>query len=496
MAASAPAFDLCGVRVVQDPVKGKVVRSERPFAPGHVIFREQAFVAASWSTDVCSKCEELPSSGSGQASSADSGPGCECERTGTPKPMYSSKLQATAGRRAVVVNVMKTVDGIDEVDRARCILKCLAMYERDVYALDEVLSLAWAAQQRAMDAALQLRRQLPGIFPQGFSDAQMARLIGVLNTNAHELETLGGSGLFLSACRMEHSCRPNCSFTTFDSTLWVTAIRAVAPGDALSIDYGNFFYRPTLERRESLLDSYGFVCTCEACVTTADPTRAVHCVSGTTCSEGLMLPSPVRNSTVAGKSSALDHLQFEWRCQTCGTVADAGERTRILAAEQELIENEFPQSLDEVDLVVRRRVLHERHYLLFWALDSIGCEAAGRATAQRSRQELSQVWQRIIACMNVVVPAAHHEKIIYYDNLAQVQVVLGDLAAASRAYARAYETSCLVSGTDCSPTRKLLRLMETPPKTAEELRQLYAAEAQHRQRPSSDVEDEDTSDDE
>ena len=36
--------------------------------------------------------------------------------------------------------------------------------------------------------------------------------------------------------------------------------------------------------------------------------------------------------------------------------------------------------------------------------------------------------------------------------------------------------------------------MEKPPKTAEELRQLYAAEAQHRQRPSNEVEDGEMSD--
>ncbi|RLN50153.1 hypothetical protein BBJ29_005271 [Phytophthora kernoviae] len=468
MAASALAFDACGVRVAQDPVKGKVVFSERAFQPGQVIFSELAFVAAPWSTDLC----------------------------GGSKSMYSPRLQDSVGRRNVVVGIMKSMDEIEEVDRARCILKCLAMYERDAHALDEVLGLAWVGQERATSAALQLRRQLPDIFPSRFSDQQMATLIGVLNTNSHELENLGGSGLFLSACRMEHNCMPNCSFTTFDSTLWMTAIRPIAPGDALSIDYGNFFYRPTPERQASLFESYGFVCTCDACVSLPDPTRAVHCLSGN-CPQGVMLPYPVR---AANSSVGAHQLQFEWRCQTCGKIADSNGQTQILAAEQDLLENGFPETLDEVDAVVRRGVLHERHYLLFWALDSIGCEAAATTSFQaetemaQHRRALAQVWERIIAHMNVVVPTAHHEKTIYYDNLAQVQVVLGDLAAASQAYARAYDISCLVSGTDCSPTRKLQRLMERPPQTAEELRQLYAAEAQHRQRPASEADDEDMSD--
>ncbi|RLN21298.1 hypothetical protein BBO99_00004276 [Phytophthora kernoviae] len=466
MAASALAFDACGVRVAQDPVKGKVVFSERAFQPGQVIFSELAFVAAPWSTDLCGGCEELRSSAATASTVNVSTPSkhrCHCERTGSSKSMYSPRLQDSVGRRNVVVGIMKSMDEIEEVDRARCILKCLAMYEQDAHALDEVLDLAWAGQERATSAALQLRRQLPDIFPSGFSDQQMATLIGVLNTNSHELENLGGSGLFLSACRMEHNCMPNCSFTTFDSTLWMTAIRPIAPGDALSIDYSNFFYRPTPERQASLFESYGFACTCDACVSLPDPTRAVHCLSGN-CPQGVMLPYP------------------------------------ILAAEQDLLENGFPETLDEVDAVVRRGVLHERHYLLFWALDSIGCEAAATTSFQaetemaQHRRALAQVWERIIAHMNVVVPTAHHEKTIYYDNLAQVQVVLGDLAAASQAYARAYDISCLVSGTDCSPTRKLQRLMERPPQTAEELRQLYAAEAQHRQRPASEADDEDMSD--
>ncbi|KAG7396409.1 hypothetical protein PHYBOEH_002277 [Phytophthora boehmeriae] len=497
MAASAPAFDVCGVRVAQDPVKGKVVFSERAFQPGQVIFSELAFVAAPWSTDLCGGCEELRSSTATASSANASSPSkhrCHCERTGSPKVMYSPRLQDNVGRRNVVVGIMKTMDGIEEVDRARCILKCLAMYERDPQALDEVLSLTWAGQERATSAALQLRRQLPDIFPSGFSDQQMATLIGVLNTNSHELENLGGSGLFLSACRMEHNCAPNCSFTTFDSMLWMTAIRPIAPGDALSIDYGNFFYRPTPERQASLFESYGFVCTCEACVLLPDPTRAVHCTSGN-CPQGVMLPCPVR---AANSSVGTHQLQFEWRCQTCGEIADSNAHTQILAAEQDILENGFPESLDEVDAVVRRGVLHERHYLLFWALDNIGCEAAAttsfQAEAEQHRRALAQVWERIIAHMHVVVPTAHHEKTIYYDNLAQVQVVLGDLTAASRAYARAYEISCLVSGTDCSPTRKLQRLMEKPPQTAEELRELYAAEAQHRQRPASEADDEDMSD--
>ncbi|KAL4146400.1 hypothetical protein PRNP1_012264 [Phytophthora ramorum] len=110
----------------------------------------------------------------------------------------------------------------------------------------------------------------------------------------------------------------------------VRALRR-APRCPSTIDYGNFFSRPTSERQETLFESYGFVCTCEACVSLADPTRAVRCLSGK-CPQGVMLPCPVR-AIAASSNIGPNRLQFEWRCQTCGKVADAAEHTRMLVAE-------------------------------------------------------------------------------------------------------------------------------------------------------------------
>lgn len=467
----APAFEACGVRVGSDARKGRVVLSERAFAPGAVIFRERAFVFAPWSTELCGGCEEPRSST------------CRCQREGRPVDMYAPRLQSNIGRRNVIVGVMAAVDGIDEVDRARCLLKCLARLHADPRALDHVLSLACspAGLERASRAVQQLRRQASEAFPDaalGFSDEQVARLLGVLNTNSHELEHLGGSGLFLNACRMEHSCAPNCSFTTLGDELWMTAIRAVAPGEPLSIDYGNFFYRPTPERRESLRDSYGFDCLCAACVAQPDVCRAFRCQNRAACASGAVFPFPIATS--------LPELQFEFKCADCGRVASAQERSAMEAAEQTLMDEGFPETLAEVDAVVARGLLHERHYLLFWALDAMGCELLEHAQAQQHRRaEIAPVWTRIISSVDAVVPGAHHEKTIYYDNLAQALVVLGDLEGAKRAYAAAWQQSCMVSGGDCEPTRKLKALADSPPRSMDELRRVYEAD-ERRRRPRHD----------
>ncbi|KAI9914489.1 hypothetical protein PsorP6_007140 [Peronosclerospora sorghi] len=63
--------------------------------------------------------------------------------------------------------------------------------------------------------------------------------------------------------------------------------------------------------------------------------------------------------------------------------------------------------------------------------------------------------------------------------------------ATSEAYARVYEISCLVSGTDCLPMRKLQKLMEMPSQTAPELRKLHADEARQRLRPQSAADEDD-----
>ena len=65
-----------------------------------------------------------------------------------------------------------------------------------------------------------------------------------------ELEDYGGSGLFVGTAILEHSCDFNCSYTTSDNKLFLTATRAIRPGARLSIDYGNYFYDPTLQVSE------------------------------------------------------------------------------------------------------------------------------------------------------------------------------------------------------------------------------------------------------
>ncbi|DBA02077.1 TPA: hypothetical protein N0F65_011144 [Lagenidium giganteum] len=477
------AFEASGVRVDVDPVKGKVVYAEQSFKPGQVIFREQAFVYGTWSSTVCEECDEVAD---------DDAHPCASKRS----PPFPKQLMNDAKKRTSVLQTMRKMDGIEELDRARCIVRCLAKFEEDATALDEVLELTCANRERCAKTAKKLRSQAPEIFPKGFTNEQMATLIGALNTNSHELENLGGSGLFLSACRMEHNCQPNCSFTTYDSELWMVAIKPVQKGDALSIDYGNFFYRPTEERMNTLLDSYGFICTCDACMVEPDTCRAFKCPADK-CTDGRVWPYP-RKPAVALEDPS--ELEFDWKCTDCGHACTDEQVETFEAEEHTLLEGGFPQSLEEMDELLKASALHETHYLLFWALDAIGCEAAALSAfhTDAERHALADTWQRIIKCMNIVVPTAHHEKTIYYDNLAQVYVILGKIDEAREAYTRAYEISCLVSGEDCVPTQNIKELVDNTPRNADQLRAAYASRmaAEADEYDDEDDDDEEDEDDE
>ena len=102
-----------------------------------------------------------------------------------------------------------------------------------------------------------------------------------------ELESLGGSGLFPGAAILEHSCMPNCSFTTTGGEgnvtgrpmVLITCVQEIRAGERLSIDYGELHYRPAAERRSFLLEKYGFECACSRCQQQPDFCRAFWCPS-------------------------------------------------------------------------------------------------------------------------------------------------------------------------------------------------------------------------
>ena len=78
-----------------------------------------------------------------------------------------------------------------------------------------------------------------------------------------------GHGIFLDACKMSHSCKPNCVWhSSLDGTSKIVrAIMPIAKGQELTIDYIGGELEPVVYRRKELYDSKGFLCECTRCGT-------------------------------------------------------------------------------------------------------------------------------------------------------------------------------------------------------------------------------------
>ncbi|CAB9500991.1 SET domain [Seminavis robusta] len=82
------------------------------------------------------------------------------------------------------------------------------------------------------------------------------------SSDGHGAGTNYGRGLFEIACRMSHSCKPNCSWiSSQDGTQKL--VRLIAPvkqGEELTISYTDCLLLPTHTRRQALLRSKNFCC--------------------------------------------------------------------------------------------------------------------------------------------------------------------------------------------------------------------------------------------
>ena len=176
-----------------------------------------------------------------------------------------------AGSIGDVEAALSALDCIEEVDRARTVLKCLWMFQASptsrarLLQTFEALTVANRDKIRGSIEHLPTDPLLRKILPEDCTLDILTMIIGGLNTNCHTLEDLGGSGLFENSCICQHSCVANCNFSTNGILLTLTATKEIAAGESLTLDYGENFFKPVSFRREFLLKSYGFVCDCPAC---------------------------------------------------------------------------------------------------------------------------------------------------------------------------------------------------------------------------------------
>jgi hypothetical protein len=282
------------VEVKDSTSKGRIMVATQNIAVGDLIFCEEPLIYASWHDHLCIECD-LPHSSS------------ECE---VVRKFYP---QSVAEQINEIIECLSNLAAIGEKDRARLFLKCLTRIESQGVASSPLLaalsSLSAVHLNKSLACMREIRgsRILWGVLNSSLTDDILARILSVLNTNSHELPTYGGSGVYLLASRMEHNCRPNCTFTPVGTTVRVYAIEPIPAGHALSIDYlSSDVYRPTSERQAKLQESYDFQCTCDACTILPDAARLFVC--------------PRRKCKKQFAPVGAGLLPEDWKCTACGFV--------------------------------------------------------------------------------------------------------------------------------------------------------------------------------
>mmetsp|Transcript_26946 Transcript_26946/g.74065 ORF Transcript_26946/g.74065 Transcript_26946/m.74065 type:complete len:499 (-) Transcript_26946:2063-3559(-) len=148
-----------------------------------------------------------------------------------------------------------------------------------------------------------------------------------------------GHGLFETACKMNHSCKPNCVwFTTQDGiSKEVRAISTIYEGEELTVDYNGSLLDATSQRRDDLFQTRGFLCNCDRCAAGHDDTRQFKCITHpkTKCSGVHFLNQPTYSETPC----LLD-------CTVCGARASKEYTQKTIAREIDLV-----REINELDAI-------------------------------------------------------------------------------------------------------------------------------------------------
>jgi SET and MYND domain-containing protein len=331
--------DALACKIAENEQYGRHLVATATIEAGDVIFKEKAFVAASWHEFHCIECmaPHKPA---------------KCERV---RERYSKAFRDNI---TTIEEIMSDMPGIDEIDRARALIRVLRMCdvdEADVAASEPLqlfLSLDQGRQPPSYEKCLTSIRALrtrhviatSGVFPPGLTDEDIARVLAILNQCSHELEDVGGGGLFLYASLIPHSCVPNCNYVTEKDRIYLIAMRPIEAGEPLTLDFSPAFYKPTVERQAALLRSHGISCHCPGCTVLPDRCRSFRCPRAVRHCHGL--PEPAGSSLsatvaptapcVSGTVSPVGRGEApgDWACLKCGYHLTDVEINICLDAEQ------------------------------------------------------------------------------------------------------------------------------------------------------------------
>eukprot|EP01126_Amoeba_proteus_P048204 TRINITY_DN555_c0_g2_i3.p1 TRINITY_DN555_c0_g2~~TRINITY_DN555_c0_g2_i3.p1 ORF type:complete len:343 (+),score=72.82 TRINITY_DN555_c0_g2_i3:440-1468(+) len=245
------------------------------------------------------------------------------------------------------------------------------------------------------------------------SKEELANLIGIFKTNTHNVPHMQGLGLYPVATMINHSCSPNSVYETIGTKMYLVAISPIAASTPVTLCYINP-QQPRATRLEQLQSLYHFECKCCRCAPDArDHTRAFLCQI---CLNKGLLPEEAGVVCPRGDGK----LPTEWNCSKCSeTISDATLK-EIITLEKDLKDTE--PGLIKVNDLLRARRIHQTHHLLCNAL-SVRIELLAKIRPASIEKFITYM----LSSMEPILPSYHPLKAHYYDLLAQVRKMTGDL---------------------------------------------------------------------
>ncbi|KAF0697222.1 Aste57867_12078 [Aphanomyces stellatus] len=356
------------------------------------------------------------------------------------------------GEYDALMEYCNSTDPLVAVDIRKHLFKCFHMYELDPSSLDQLLSLdSLFGTEMYLDAAVGLRDVHPAVIPSGLSDDDVAHLIGVIHKCSIPLDEIDGTGLFLYVSQLQHSCIPNACFTDSEDALWVTAIRPIAAGEVVTVDFFNLHYQPTSDRRETLRGAH-YTCTCVLCQDVVpDKTRAFKCTS---CHGGIVHPTG----------------DTKFACVTCHATWGNDLIDAAVADEVRLLNELEVFSGAELEGVMAASSLHRFHHIFYATYSNLMQEHIDETMTP---EEALVAYEGLLTSLNYVVEYPHAQKIQFLNIMAQTCIGLGNISQATSLYERAYALSCQVFGATCGETQLFLQLVEETPTSVEAMAAIY-----------------------
>jgi hypothetical protein len=246
------------------------------------------------------------------------------------------------------------------------------------------------------------------------------------------------AALYLFACRITHSCKPNSIWRSkSDGRRFVKTVAPVLKGDEITIGYleQELHAKPIVVRRAALQKNKFFWCLCTRCCAFGDDTRRFSCCTKD-CTGSVLVHQP----------SVLDVPSFV-TCKVCDKVAPESCLQTALVWEKNIVRelaeinhivnlgDGTPQTIDRI---IALHALHPHHYLAY-EICYLQWEAYSQIVDLRM---VVRALEAQIECLETILGFPNYSLIDRYSRLGDALVEISqDQCFLVKAY-NAYNQAC------------------------------------------------------